>query len=454
MKIIILFITIVGFLFNQVQGQKKFDSTVYLQEFKNILAPFSFSFDTSKSQNDKLSDEEKLQGLGQVWYEAKFNFANFDLVPHLNWDSAYRSFIPKVLATKDILSYYQELKKFNQLLQDGHSRVLEPMHYFLQKGNVPFVFEYIDGKVVLASILNNSEDYRKAKIGWIATSVNGVPIQEYIREKVSPYLNFSTPQDSISRIYRNELLNGNSNEDVRVGFITLEGKSIEQTFHRLKSGSDTVPVRFSILPGNIGHVMINSFESEKTVDMFDSLFSQIIKTDALIIDVRRNGGGNSNNGFEIIGYLMDKPFKTNFSVLHQYRPSYRAWGNDPLVLEINNYDWKPYKNKLYAKPVIVLTGPATYSAAEDFTGAFKTTGRGQIVGAPTGGSTGQPLGYNLPGGGLGFVCTKRDYMSDGTEFVGIGIMPDVLVKPTLKGIQQGKDEVLEKAIELIKNELK
>jgi C-terminal processing protease CtpA/Prc len=45
-------------------------------------------------------------------------------------------------------------------------------------------------------------------------------------------------------------------------------------------------------------------------------------------------------------------------------------------------------------------------------------------------------------------------MSDGTEFVGIGIKPDVEVYPTLKGIRQGRDEVLEKAMAVIRSEMK
>lgn len=58
--------------------------------------------------------------------------------------------------------------------------------------------------------------------------------------------------------------------------------------------------------------------------------------------------------------------------------------------------------------MIVLTSARTYSAAEDFVVAFDAMKRGTIVGEPTGGSTGQPLLFVLPGGGTGRVCTKRD----------------------------------------------
>lgn len=116
MKKLAIITVLLSLFFTSVQAQQKFDSAAYVQQFKKIFP--AFALDTAR-QNDELSNEQKIEGLSKVWYEAKFNFANFDLVPQLNWDSAYRAFIPRVLATHDILSYYGELKKFNQINQNG-----------------------------------------------------------------------------------------------------------------------------------------------------------------------------------------------------------------------------------------------------------------------------------------------------------------------------------------------
>ena len=101
--------------------------------------------------------------------------------------------------------------------------------------------------------------------------------------------------------------------------------------------------------------------------------------------------------------------------------------------------------------MVLLVGPSTYSAAEDFTVVLKNMQRGLILGSTTGGSTGQPLGYDLPGGGLGFVCTKRDVEPGGKEFVGRGITPSRTVVPTLEGIREGRDEVLDAAMDYLRN---
>lgn len=72
--------------------------------------------------------------------------------------------------------------------------------------------------------------------------------------------------------------------------------------------------------------------------------------------------------------------------------------------------------------------------------------RGSLVGEPTGGSTGQPLAFGLPGGIIARVCTKRDRYPDGTEWNGIGILPTVPVHPTVAALQAGRDPVLEAAL--------
>ena len=70
----------------------------------------------------------------------------------------------------------------------------------------------------------------------------------------------------------------------------------------------------------------------------------------------------------------------------------------------------------------------------------------KVIGEASGGSTGQPLSFELPGGGSGRICTKRDTYPDGKEFVGVGIQPDIVVKPLLANIRKNKDTVLEAAL--------
>ena len=102
----------------------------------------------------------------------------------------------------------------------------------------------------------------------------------------------------------------------------------------------------------------------------------------------------------------------------------------------------------YDKPIILLVNGTTFSAAEDFTVLFKNANRGKVVGTPTGGSTGNPIFIDLGWGYIGRICTIHEKLADGTEFIGVGIQPDVVVEET-ESVIFGNDNVIEEALKII-----
>lgn len=448
MKKLFLFVAIV--LACSAIAQKKFDSVAYTTFNTNRWDKIDYSSMGKTTLAENLTTEEKIAGLGKAWAEAKYNFANFDLVPNLRWDSLYTAYISKVAATKTTIDYYRVLQTFFQQLRDGHTGIYLPFGYRKQfDGRMPLQVRWIEGRALVVANDCKRADEKSIKAGDELIAINGEPLQQYIQKNVSPYLHFSTPQDSTDRIYRYELFTAKNGDTWRLSFKTAAGKTVEQALRFEQRDFLTFPLpllQFSVLPGNIGYLQVNSFNDEKVVHLFDSIFPSLSKTTALIIDVRQNGGGSGNNGFEMLACLTDKPFYTGKTLIRKYRPVGRSWGGIETG-RIEEDDWKPYKKaQLYTKPVVVLTSAATYSAAEDFTATFKGMKRGTVIGEATGGSTGQPVFFTLPGGGVGAVCSKRDFFSNGTEFVGIGIQPDVVVHPTAKSIAAGKDDVLDAAI--------
>jgi C-terminal processing protease CtpA/Prc len=69
------------------------------------------------------------------------------------------------------------------------------------------------------------------------------------------------------------------------------------------------------------------------------------------------------------------------------------------------------------------------------------------VGEATCGSTGQPLQFTIYGA-TGRICTKWDQYPDGTDFVGLGVAPDVPAARSARDVAAGRDAVLEKALQL------
>lgn len=400
-----------------------------------------------------LSYTEKVAGVSKVWSEVKFNFVNFDLIPHLSWDSVYVDALSQATQTKTTAEYYKVLSKMIAQLKDGHTNVYPADEltdtFYAQP---PIRTRLIENKVIVIRV---DDDRLKAQgiiPGTELITIDGVDVKEYAQNEVQPYQPASTPQDLDVRVYEYGLLRGPVSQPLKAGFRNSKGKTFTLTLDRLpfedvkKKAPQFEPFKLTWLKGNVAHVELNTFGNSVAADQFIAHFDEISKADAIIFDVRNNGGGNGNVGFRVLSCLTDKPIQTSSWFTRVYKPSYRAWGNAEGKAGSSD-NLFPANGKLcYDKPVVVLTSPRTYSAAEDFAVAFDVMKRGKIIGEATGGSTGQPLMFDLPGGGFGRVCTKRDTYPDGKEFVGVGVQPTIQVRPTVADLRKGKDTVLEAAL--------
>jgi C-terminal processing protease CtpA/Prc len=206
---------------------------------------------------------------------------------------------------------------------------------------------------------------------------------------------------------------------------------------------------FKLLSGNFAYLAVNGFEDDSGLKtLFDHL-SEIQSAKGLILDVRQNGGGNSQNGISILQVLASKPFPWERERSPKYIAVYRAYNLPPGWEVIDQPMFQPDPQHHLGLPVVVLTSTATFSSAEDFVAIFDAMHRGVIVGEPTGGSTGQPFTFKLPGGGSARICTKETRTPDGKVYMGIGIQPQVAIKPSIADIRNGKDPILEKAVETL-----
>jgi C-terminal processing protease CtpA/Prc len=315
----------------------------------------------------------------------------------------------------------------------------------------------VEGRVFVNRLWDPELGKQGITKGMEIVKIDGLPTRSYAEKHVIPLKSSSTPQYLDILAYEDSLLNGPSSEPVKLTLATEDGRTMERIVPRLTfpalykvaPNRRPKPFEFRMLPGNIAYVVLNSFMDDKTADEFFQHFAEIAAADALILDLRENGGGNSNVGYRVLAGLAKEPFLDSRWSTRDYKPAYRSWGRpDRLYTEAAGRNALDQAHH-FAGPVIVLTSPRTFSAAEDFLVAFDQSGRGMIMGEPSGGSTGNPLYFKLPGGGGGLVCSKHDAYADGKEFVGVGVHPQVVAHPTVADFRAGKDTVLERAMALI-----
>jgi C-terminal processing protease CtpA/Prc len=410
---------------------------------------------------ENITEDEKIAGLTRFWAEAKYNFAWFEKVPDLDWDATYIEYLPKVRASRSTVEYYRILMQFAALLKDAHTGAWGPNEVRQQMSALPaLTVNLVEGHVLVASVMDDALSAAHVRRGVELVVVDGLPVREYAARFVRPYQAASSPQDLDRRSLQYSLLDGAPGTTVRLQFQDESGKTIdvsttrvsEAEWNKRSTGPRRKQFESETRDGNIAIVALNSFGSQDIVSDFEKAWPEIRKASALILDVRRNGGGNSGYGTSILSYLTAKGGPGEAVKTRLYRPAYRAWGTIEEWSPEQKWDVGSRGDDIFRGPIVLLIGPGTFSAAEDFAASFDMLKVGTIMGEPSGGSTGQPLSFRLPGGGGGRVCTLQTRYADGRDFVGTGIQPHIRVVPTVADFRLGKDTVLDAALAYLRQE--
>lgn len=204
------------------------------------------------------------------------------------------------------------------------------------------------------------------------------------------------------------------------------------------------------LPGNVGYIDLRGFtDAEAGAETVAAAMNFVSNTDALIFDLRQNGGGDPTMVALLCSYLFgDKPVHLNDLYYRKGNKTEEFWTKATV-------SGKKYGDK----DVYVLTSSRTFSGAEEFSNNLKTLKRATIVGETTGGGANPGEVFRLNEHFGIFVPTGRAINPiTKTNWEGVGVKPDVEVPKELalktahllalnKSLERARDENL-------KNELK
>lgn len=179
--------------------------------------------------------------------------------------------------------------------------------------------------------------------------------------------------------------------------------------------------RVEVLPGNIGYVKLNSFNpTPGAMEIAAGGLAFLRFCDALIFDLRDNGGGSPEMIAFISSYLFDKKTLLNRFYNRREDATTETWTSEKIAG--TRFD----KNL----PVYVLTSSRTFSAAEEFTYNLKNLKRATIVGETTGGGahpvTFVPLGKRF---NMSLPYARAINPITKTNWEGVGVEPDIKTSP-------------------------
>jgi len=363
------------------------------------------------------------------------------------WNIKLIEYIPLFINAKDELEYELAALQLICELKDTHANLWggnNAIEYWKGGYYPPFHVRFIKNKLVVTDYYNTEfQNEVGLKIGDIITKINGKPIEHIWKEKSKYYPASNIPTKL--RDFSADILRSNS---IETSIHYISANSMEQTkllrlhprdslkIYRRYKENDKKP--FKMLDNNIGYVTLQTIK-ENDIPKIKYEFKN---TRGIIIDIRNYP--STFVPFSLGSFFVEDqtPF-VKVSVGNINNPGEFTFAQP---IKISNRK-EPYKGKL-----VVLVNEFTQSSAEFTAMAFRSGVNTTIIGSTTAGADGNVSTIFLPGGLRTWISGIGVYYPNGEETQRIGIVPDLEVQPSIEGIRQEKDELLEKAIEVITKE--
>lgn len=390
----------------------------------------------------------RLLALFRYWNIINYYFPYRHLTDK-DWDTCLAEYIPKFINAENELEYelaaiqiIGDIKDTHANLWGGNNKIQE------QRGEyyAPIHVKFIEYKLVVDALFNDPKNnISELKLGDIITHINGKHTDEVVKD-MNPFYPASNQPTRLRDISFNILRSKDNRIDLKIersgktSDVTIElykKENIEGYYSWYKKRTEK---SFKKLNSDIGYITLQNITQED----IESIKEEFQNLKGIIVDIR-----NYPSTFV--------PFELG-NFLNNNRADFVKFTGGNLNNPGEFKSKEGYKVGLSKKlsfkgeKVIVLVNEMSQSQAEYTAMAFKAGDKTTIIGSTTAGADGNISTIPLPGGLITAISGIGVLYPDGSETQRVGIIPDIEVKPTIRGIKNGHDEVLDKATQLIEQQ--
>lgn len=323
-----------------------------------------------------------------------------------------------------------ELARTISTLQDGHTRI--ELHLDQKTASLPISYQEMNGEIIITGSYDPALNLQP---GTRIETIDGQPALQYVHlRQALPYT--SSLGRGPMQLSQNPLL-GQAGTTVQLGLASGQEISLRRTYYLPEPTARK-------LPGNIGYINISTFGFIDDLDRLDRIVNDLMDSDALIIDLRGNGGGFPSVTDGLFGRLIDRDVP-HFNMVAADGTFERTIGPKP-------------RGKTFQGPVVMLTDKLTFSASNYLAQRLTYHKRGTLIGSKTGGGAASPDKGVFLVPGIWFQVSTYVLQTPEGDNAEEGIAPDILVEfspdeITLglahKSAVPGHDKVLDRAIRFL-----
>jgi Peptidase family S41 len=383
----------------------------------------------------------RLAGVMVGWGVFQHFYPYFEQVG-ADWPGALRRGLTSAAVGPDEASYGRTLRRLLVELEDGHARLLPvtlPVRF-------AFTWDLIEGQLVITSVEAGAT--HGMAVGDRILAIDGRPVAAALADLES----LTSGATAQWRRFRalNELAAGRPGGTAALTVQPRAGGPV-----RTVTAAYTAPVGSSFGVSGLGNPVEPRPEKIAQlrpgifyVDLsriddadFNAAVDQLAAADGVVFDMR---GYPFFVSERVLSHLIDKPVTAPwFNIPIITRPDGQGW-------EVRAVPWiqTPEAPRLTGRIAFLIDG-GSLSAAESYMGIVEAERLGALVGGPTGGTNGSANLVPVAGGHALRWTGMEVRKTDGSLHHGVGILPTVPAGRTLAGLLAGRDEVLEKGIEVV-----
>ena len=407
-----------------------------------------FDDEPDYAEIDDIDWRYRLLALFRFWNIIEYWYPYRDVIGE-DWDDMLREFIPRLYSAEDNQAYVLQMAQLVAEVHDGHANLQEAIYTRPPAGRMlpPFDIRLVEGKPYIwrrfgikESVAASPDADDELQLGDVILKVDGRAVDEIFREAL-PYIGASNEMSARRQIAQFLLHGASDHVSVEV---ERDGQIVTVSNRRLPRNAldvgaevwhDHTGPAFRKLSDEVAYLKISNIEAGE----IGSYISAATGTQGLVIDARSYP--SDFVVFALTQHLVKTrtPF-VRFTHGDLTNPGAFVW-TEPLNIQPSapTYDGR----------IIVLVDDGTMSSAEYHAMAFRAVPNAVVVGSQTGGMDGDVSSIPLPGGLHTAISGIGVFYPDKTPTQRVGIVPDLVIYPTIAGLREGRDEVLEAALRQI-----
>ena len=384
----------------------------------------------------------RMLALFRIWNIIEYWFPYRDVL-HEDWNQVLVDFIPRITLAKSSADYRREMLAFFAHIHDTHANLWGTLQERPPVGAcaIPVNVRFIGDRPVVSGYADPVTGAATGlKPGDVVEALDGAAISDLVRQW-KPY--YAASNDAaILRDMARQFTHGECGDAtlrIRRGSETREVEAKRVTAAPPNAAGpathDLPGPTFRLLSSDVAYLKLSSVKVEDAAKYIDSATG----TKGLVIDIR-----NYPSEFVVfaLGSLLvdrETPF-ARFTHSDLANPGAFYFG-PPVSLTPGKVH--------YNGKIVILVDEVSQSQAEYTTMAFRSSPHASVIGSTTAGADGNVSPIPMPGGLHPMMSGIGVFYPDKRPTQRIGIVPDQPLTPTVEGIAQGRDEVLEAAIRQI-----